>query len=161
MTGFEYSFAGLLLSRGFIDEGLKVIRAVRQRYDGEKRNPWNEMECGSNYARTMSTFAFLPILSGFYYDIPNKTVGFNPKINKDNFKCPWFLESGWGEFIIDGNKAIINVLSGYININTVYLPFISKVNSVTANGKDIDYEFADGKLVLKENKYAKIEVCYE
>ncbi len=84
MTGFEYSFAGLLFSRGFIDEGLKIVKSVRERYDGKKRNPWNEMECGSNYARTMSSFAFLPILSGFSFDMPNKTIGFNPKINKNN-----------------------------------------------------------------------------
>ena len=66
MTGFEYSFAGLLLSRGLIEDGLKVVKAVRDRYDGKKRNPWNEIECGSNYVRSMASFALIPILSGFF-----------------------------------------------------------------------------------------------
>lgn len=31
MTGFEYSFAGLLISEGFTEEGLEVVRAIRDR----------------------------------------------------------------------------------------------------------------------------------
>lgn len=53
MHGFEYAFAGLLISRGFLKKGLRVVKAVRDRYRGYNRNPWNEIECGSNYARSM------------------------------------------------------------------------------------------------------------
>ena len=67
MTGFEYAFAGLLISEGFLEEGLTVIRAVRDRYDGKKRNPFNEIECGSHYARSMASFALLPIFSGRFF----------------------------------------------------------------------------------------------
>ena len=56
MTGFEYAFAGLLVSEGYLDEGIAVVRAIRDRYDGAKRNPWNEIECGNNYARAMASF---------------------------------------------------------------------------------------------------------
>ena len=52
------SFAGLLFAAGRIEDGLKVVKAVRDKYDGRKRNPWNEIECGSNYARSMASFAF-------------------------------------------------------------------------------------------------------
>lgn len=31
MTGFEYAFAGLLISEGFVEDGLKVVCAVRDR----------------------------------------------------------------------------------------------------------------------------------
>lgn len=34
MTGFEYAFAGLLIQEGMIEEGLTVVRAIRDRYDG-------------------------------------------------------------------------------------------------------------------------------
>lgn len=59
MTGFEYQLAVLLLDYGFKDEGLKVAKAVRDRHDGRRRNPFNEPECGSFYARAMASWALL------------------------------------------------------------------------------------------------------
>ena len=79
MTGFEYALAGLMLANGYIDEGCAMVKAVRDRYDGERRNPWNEIECGSNYARSMASFALMPICSaslGVYFSqvLPSKTM---------------------------------------------------------------------------------------
>ena len=54
-------------------------------------NPWNEIECGSNYARSMSSYSLLLSLSGFEYDMAKGYVGFSPKINEKNFKCFLFL----------------------------------------------------------------------
>ena len=81
MTGFEYMFAGLLYSEGFESEAFEVVKSIRDRYDGKKRNPWNEMECGSNYVRAMASFALLPIISGFDFDLPHFKIGFNPILN--------------------------------------------------------------------------------
>ena len=59
MTGFEYQAAVLLLDYGFKAEGVKVAKAVRDRHDGKARNPFNEPECGSYYARSMAAWALL------------------------------------------------------------------------------------------------------
>ena len=40
---------------GLVDEGLEIVRAVRARHDGARRNPWNEVECGNHYARSLAT----------------------------------------------------------------------------------------------------------
>ena len=48
-----------------MDEGLQIVAAVRSRYTGRVRNPWNEYECGNYYARAMSSYALLIALSGF------------------------------------------------------------------------------------------------
>jgi uncharacterized protein (DUF608 family) len=88
MTGFEYAFAGLLIREGMTEEGLTVVRSVRNRYDGKKRNPWNEIECGSNYARAMASFALLPIFSGLEFDLPHGHLGFSPLLDGD-FRCPF------------------------------------------------------------------------
>lgn len=138
MTGFEYAFAGLLISEGFVEDGLKVVRAIRDRYDGEKRNPWNEIECGSNYARPMSSFALLPIFSGFEFDMPKRHIGFAPVIDGD-FRCMWNLGSGWGDFIKKGNEYKIIVVDGILKINSITLGNIGTVKTVRADGKVINF----------------------
>jgi len=59
MTGFEYQFAVLLLDYGFRREAVAVAKAVRDRHSGANRNPFNEPECGSYYARAMAAWALL------------------------------------------------------------------------------------------------------
>ncbi|GBC91644.1 hypothetical protein HRbin15_00098 [bacterium HR15] len=58
-TGLEYMFARLLLDYGLEQEALRVVQAVRHRHDGAKRNPFNEPECGSYYARCMSAWSLV------------------------------------------------------------------------------------------------------
>jgi len=38
---------------------VKVVKAIRDRHDGLKRNPFNEPECGHNYARSMASWNVL------------------------------------------------------------------------------------------------------
>ena len=49
MTGFEYTAAVGMIYEGQIRDGLKCIKNVRDRYDGAKRSPFNEAECGHHY----------------------------------------------------------------------------------------------------------------
>ncbi len=67
MTGFEYTAAVGMLYEGMTDEGLQSIRDVRARYDGLKRNPFDEAECGHHYARAMASWAAVLALTGFRY----------------------------------------------------------------------------------------------
>jgi non-lysosomal glucosylceramidase len=46
MTGFEYAAAIGMLYEEILEEGLTCIRAIRARYDGRKRSPFDEAECG-------------------------------------------------------------------------------------------------------------------
>jgi len=148
MTGFEYALAGLLVSEGFIEEGLAVVRAVRNRYDGEKRNPYNEIECGSNYARAMAAFALLPIFSGFTYDLPRGEIGFSPRVGGD-FRCLWSLGSGWGEFIQTEREARIVLLGGSLTICRLTLGAGGAVRAVTADGRPISFTL-DGRTISME-----------
>ncbi len=138
MTGFEYSFAGLLISESFIEEGLQIVRAVRERYDGEKRNPYNEIECGSHYARPMSSFALLPIFSGFTFDMPNKHIGFAPLLDGD-FRCMWNLGCAWGDFTKAERQCIVSVAGGTLELSSFALKDIGKVKSVRIDGKEISF----------------------
>lgn len=55
MTGFEYTAAIGMLYEGMEKEGLEAIKNIRDRYDGKKRNPFDEAECGHHYARAMAS----------------------------------------------------------------------------------------------------------
>ncbi|MDY3927795.1 MAG: GH116 family glycosyl-hydrolase [Clostridia bacterium] len=160
MHGFEYQFAGLLISEGRIEDGLKVIKAVRDRYDGRKRNPWNEMECGSNYARSMASFALLPILSGFEFHLPKKYIGFNPVICKDNFSCFWCVGTGWGTFTISDKKAEIKIEEGYLDLERIGVKFTDKVANIIIDGEKSEFEF-DGDSVLFNNRRIKNNILIE
>lgn len=61
MTGFEYQLAAILYDYGHKREATEVIAAIRKRHDGTRRNPFNEPECGSFYARSMASWALLEI----------------------------------------------------------------------------------------------------
>ena len=37
-------------------EGLAVERMLHDRYHAARRNPWNEVECGDHYARSMASY---------------------------------------------------------------------------------------------------------
>ena len=138
MTGFEYSFAGLLISEGFVDDGLRVIKAVRDRFDGKKRNPWNEFECGSNYARSMASFALLPIYSGFSFDLPNFSIGFAPIIPGD-FRSFWSLGTGWGNYIRNNDSQLIEICVGSLTLKQITLADSTTINSVIIDGNAIPF----------------------
>ncbi len=159
MTGFEYSFAGLLISEGFIEEGLQVIRAIRDRYDGAKRNPWNEIECGSNYARAMASFALLPIFSGFEFDLPKKHIGFAPILEGD-FKSFWGVGTGWGDFVKTEKEYKIVIVSGFLELESISLKKAGKVKNLYFDGKKVEFTQEDGKISFKTAK-AKKEIKIE
>lgn len=95
-TGIEYQVASHLIYEGFIDEGLTIIKAVRERHDGYRRNPWNEVECGNHYVRAMSSWSVILALSGFRYDLVKGYISFDPVINTDNFSTFWSTARAWG-----------------------------------------------------------------
>jgi hypothetical protein len=92
MTGFEYTAAVGMLYEGQRDEGLDAIRNIRDRYDGRKRNPFDEAECGHHYARAMASWAAVPALSGFQFSGVTGDMTFAPR-SGDYF---WSTGDAWG-----------------------------------------------------------------
>ena len=98
MTGFEYSAAILMLYMDMIPQGLELIENIRRRYDGEKRNPWDEAECGYHYARAMASWASILALSGFRYHGAEGSIVVQPRINREKFASFWSTATAWGTF---------------------------------------------------------------
>jgi len=151
--GTEYAVASHMIQEGMVEEGLEIVKAVRDRYDGEKRNPWNEIECGSNYARSMSSYALLLALSGFKIDMVKGEIEFNPpRMQNGEFKCFWSTGTGWGVIEINPGKVSLTVKYGSLRIKAISLPFLGdrKISSVIVNGKEVKYERYENKILFIE-----------
>jgi non-lysosomal glucosylceramidase len=119
MTGFEYTAAVGMLYEGDIESGLKVIRDIRARYDGKKRSPFDEAECGHHYARAMASWAAVPALSGFAWDGVEKAMAFGA--NEGTFF--WSNGEAWGTCRIGpgGKTAELRVLYGGLSLKSFRL----------------------------------------
>lgn len=152
MPGFEYQFACHLIQEGFIDHGLEVVEAIRERFDGEKRNPWNEFECGSNYARSMASYSLLLSLSGFEYDMTKGMIGFNPKQTLESHQYFWCLRSAWGTVEINENALVLRLSFGTLPLRKLKSKMFSgqKKPICQLDGKPIDYEIKDCTLTFND-----------
>lgn len=95
-TGIEYQVATHLIYEGHVDDGLCLVRTVRERHDGVRRNPWNEVECGHHYARSLASYGVLVALTGFTCDIPGGWISFSPRVDVDDFRAFFATGRGWG-----------------------------------------------------------------
>ena len=119
--GMEYAAASYMIMNGLLEEGFEIVDAIRDRFDGEKRNPWNEFECGSNYARSMASFALLPAVLGYTCDLYGKKYTFLPK-QKGDIRGFFSCASGWGEFIYENGKSRIEMHEGKLAIHQIVVP---------------------------------------
>jgi len=112
-TGVEHQVASHLISRGKIEEGLEIVRACRNRYDGRVRNPFDEIEAGHWYARSMSSFALLQAFSGARFDAVEKVLYLEPSI-KGDFRCFLSTATGFGTVGVKDGRPFVEVASGKI-----------------------------------------------
>ncbi len=118
MTGFEYSTAVHMLYEGMEVEGLECFRAIRNRYDGRKRNPYDEAECGHQYARALASWGGLLAWSGFNYSAVEGTFSVG---REGNFF--WSTGNAWGSYSLatgaERSTLTLAVLYGAIAVGVV------------------------------------------
>lgn len=131
-TGIEYQVAAHLIYDGFVEEGLDIVEGVRNRYDGQRRNPWNEVECGHQYARALASWSVLLALSGFRYSGPEDRIGFLPVIEEKKFQSFWSCDPGWGSYRQELGRrkidAALEVQYGRLTVKTLDVPKTSAMD---------------------------------
>ena len=137
MTGFEYSTAAHMIYEGQIDAGLQVFRAIRSRYDGHKRNPFNEGEYGHRYARAMAAWAGLVAYTGFQYSAVEGRMAFNTNAGE------YFWSNGYqyGTVAISGTDTQKSVTLHPLNGDLTLMQFV-----LNGYGKQ---DFADGQVIAQ------------
>jgi uncharacterized protein (DUF608 family) len=120
-TGIEYQVASHLITEGFVKEGLTIVKALRSRYDGRSRNPWNEYECGNYYARAMASYALLGAMAGFRYSAVQRTLWFGPQLTIRPFKTFFSTAFGFGTVELGGRSVRIQLLEGALPLEKLVL----------------------------------------
>ena len=142
MSGFEYSMATTLIQYGLVNEGISVIQAIANRYDGRLRStgevhmannstvfgcgsPFGEDECGNFYGRALSSWSALLALQGFMYDGPQQVITFKPLWQPENHKSFFTASEGWGLFTQTQSKSgqtdVIAVKYGNVTVRQIQL----------------------------------------
>ena len=100
-----------------MEEGLAVVRAVRDRHDGARRNPWDEFECGHHYARALSSLERCcwrsPATSTAR---PAQRLRFAPPRDADEFRSFFTAGTAWGTVRITGRQAELRVEAGELTL---------------------------------------------
>ncbi len=154
MNGFEHQVAGHMIWEGLLLEGMAIERAVHDRYHAARRNPWNEIECGDHYARSMASYGVFLAACGFEHHGPKQHLGFAPRLTPENFKCAFTSAAGWGSYAqkLEGGKlkAQISVRHGSLHLKTIALASESATAArVWHAGKSVATHFErEGKRVL-------------
>jgi hypothetical protein len=156
MNGFEYQAAAHMIAEGMVQEGLAVMKTLDERYDGNKRNPFNEVECGDHYARSMASYGAFITISGFTYDGPHGAIGFAPRLTPENFKCAFTSAEGWGTYSqrseISNLKSAIILKWGSLRLRTISLATPVKPGSATVKVGDkttaSSLSWQDGKATI-------------
>jgi uncharacterized protein (DUF608 family) len=129
MTGFEYTAAVGMFYEGQTKTGLKCIENIRDRYDGRKRSPFNEAECGHHYARAMASWAAVPALTGFHYSAVTGVMRFG----RAEGPATWFWSNGhaWGTFrqrkTRKGLTLELKVLHGRLNLSALRVAGVAEL----------------------------------
>ncbi|MCC7354263.1 MAG: hypothetical protein IT330_10940 [Anaerolineae bacterium] len=145
-TGTEYAVAGAMLYEGLIEEAFTVARTARDRHDGARRSPWNEIECGDHYVRAMSSWALLDAVAGYRYDAGDGFLGFAPRLTPESFRAFFIGARGWGALAqqVNGHeqRVMLTVAYGEVIVQKLVFRRAEQVSvqavKVIANGQAVE-----------------------
>ncbi|MBI4325049.1 MAG: hypothetical protein HY674_07265 [Chloroflexi bacterium] len=162
MNGFEYQAAGHAIWEGMVLEGLAITRAVHDRYHAARRNPWNEIECGDHYARSMASYGVFLAACGYEHHGPKGRLGFAPRLTPGDFRCAFTTAEGWGTYSqkcgMRNAECGIQVRWGRLRLRTVSLTVPADFRptrvTVTLAGRAVPATLAvkDGKAEIQFNE---------
>ncbi|EGD82452.1 hypothetical protein PTSG_11966 [Salpingoeca rosetta] len=166
-TGLVYPFSGLCMMAGDVDTAMHVLTDARDQYDGTRRSPFNEIECGDHYTRQMSGFSLFEVAAGQHWNAPSLSLSFAPCINFSSFRGFFVVGTAWGQYTqqckdgtFSSGVASIAPAFGVVSLRTFAVKSTgdSSATSVALNsGKSLpDYTVArkDGFLVITFSREA-------
>ena len=148
-TGIEYQVATLMIYRGMAEEAEKLVKAVRQRFDGVRRSPWSEMECGHYYARAMASWGLLAAMSGFDCNTYHQEMTFAPV--QPNGTLFWSMGSAWGNVSFRPDGVSLAPKYGTLHLRKLTVPGLERLHCARVGGRTLNCTVENGALVLRES----------
>ena len=150
MSGFEWQVAAHMIFEGhdhpdLLKYGLAISRAVHDRYNGNFRNPYNEIECSDHYSRAMASYGVFQAICGYRHDGPKGHLAFAPRLSPDSFRSAFTAANSWGTFEqerkLDGALATITIHDGVLELSSLEL--------------DVDHNVSDVRIALGSDNVPK------
>ena len=150
-TGMEYLAGALFFEYGMLREGGETFAGTRRRHDGERRNPFNEPECGHHYARAMSSWSGMAVLAAFRYDGPAHALRIERKAEARPFRSFWATGTGWGRYTLaleNGHtKVHVDVLHGALPVRELVVEATGNAPQLRSGASVLDCQLqVQGKL---------------
>ncbi len=149
-TGVELAFASFLIYESRVEDALKVIKGVDDRYR-KAGLYFDHQEFGGHYYRPMSAWSIMNAFLGF--SVNRNVFNFSPKIDKPTFNMFFAAPNGTAIYSKSNSEIKIECRTGKIAFNSLVFG-----NSKISNTKPQFY--IDNKIVKnvrvslnKENKY--------
>jgi non-lysosomal glucosylceramidase len=119
-TGIEYQVAAHCLREGLVDEAWRVLHGLWARHDGQRRNPYNEIECGDHYARAMAGWSVLEALTGQVYNAQWQRLALGVP-TAEACRVPVVLAEGWGRYDASRDRAELTCVHGRLTLRELRL----------------------------------------
>jgi hypothetical protein len=106
-----------MIYSGLRDEAVQVVSDIRARYDGAKRSPFDEAECGHHYARAMASFGLIMAWTGQQYDARTGELSFGAMAAESSLF--WATGYAWGTLSYRRDTYTLTVLAGELQLATL------------------------------------------
>ena len=75
-----------------------------------------------------------------------------------DFRSIWAVDAAWGRYEKTVDTTTLTVCQGTLALEALELPYYTQVSAVTADGKPVDFTFAEGRLSLSTAASASLVV---
>jgi non-lysosomal glucosylceramidase len=171
-NGYEYAATSLMMWHGYEHRAIAHLKMMHERYHASKRNPWNEIEWGTHYSRSMASYGLFTAICGFEYHGPKGYIAFSPRITPSDFRAPFTSANGWGTFTQKRKTFLfrdnmqtqsLELAWGTLKVKTLAfdLPDDKTATDViaTVNEQNVQssHEMRDNRVIITLNETAEIQ----
>jgi len=136
-TGVEFMVASHMLYEGMVDEALRILRIMHDRYTVSGMY-WNHIEWGARYTRSLASWSVILGILGLRYDGFSETLTLSPAIKPIEMIIT--VPGAWGKLSYTGEAFSIQVRHGKLCLRRLVLATSGSSIKEVKSSKPVEYE---------------------